>query len=494
MNKLLLFPILTILFSAVLFSCVEDDDFTRSPQARIQFSSDTLDFGTVLCNVPSGMQQLSVYNRNSKAIRLPRISLRKGASSSFKVNVDGAILTGADVVDAEIGARDSMLVYAFSNPPAYDSDNLEPQSDTLIFITEGGQKQQVILRANAQAVVTLMGHHVSQNEVLDATRPYHVMDSLVVDSGATLTVPAGAQLLFHAGARLIVRGTLQVLGEKDRPVVMRGDRFDNMFTNQPYDRIPGQWGGIVFASESYGNYVNFADIHSADFGIQVDSCDDTRETLFLENTVLHNFKGHGLSVRMANVYVGNSPITNAGGDCVRVRGGNVTMVHCTIARFYYFTGGSGVALDFSNYDGGVRLPLHSAQFANCIITGAQSDEIMGSSNPKQEKDAYEYAFFNCLINTTHPEKEDKRLVNCLWDEAEADSVKRDGNFIPDFDLKTLEFNFDLSAKSRAVGHADRMITEQTYPCDPQGRNRLAEGTLPDIGAYQHTENSDEELR
>ena len=91
----------------------------------------------------------------------------------------------------------------------------------------------------------------------------------------------------------------------------------------------------------------------------------------------------------------------------------MTFVHCTMARFYSFTGGGGVALDFSNYDGKVRLPLTGAQFANCLITGSQSDEIMGSNNPDHEKDAYEYAFFNCLFNTVHPEKEDKRLVSCL---------------------------------------------------------------------------------
>ncbi len=471
-----------------LSACMGDDEFTVSPSDRLAFSTDTVAFDTVICNVPSSTLSFAVYNRNDKAIRLPRVFVKRGTDSPFRVNVDGAPLQGGEALDFEIPAKDSILVYVFANAPEKGSDVPVEEMDTLVFELESGVRQQVILTASGQEVNTLRGWVVNRDTVLDSPRPFHVMDSLVVSEGATLTLAKGTQLLFHSGVTLTVHGRLRVMGTLDSPVVLRGDRYDDMFKNQPYDRIPGQWGGVVFAPESYDNYLNYADIHSGDFGIRVDSCDVGKETLFMENSVVHNVKGDGLSTRMAQVYVGNSQITNAGGNCVKVRGGNVTFVHCTIARFYCFTGGGGVALDFANYDGKVRLPLTGAQFANCLITGSQSDEIMGSNNPDHEKDAYEYAFFNCLFNTVHPEKEDKRLVSCLWDDAEGEeAVKREKNFTPEFDLKSLTFSFELAKGSQAIGHADSTITMQTYPLDRLGRPRSGEGLLPDIGCYQHVE-------
>ena len=87
---------------------------------------------------------------------------------------------------------------------------------------------------------------------------------------------------------------------------MRGDRLENMFSQQPYDRIPGQWGGIVLDKGSYDNKLNFCDIHSGSFGILCDSSDITKEKLVVENSIIHNMSGDVLSVRASKVFVGNS--------------------------------------------------------------------------------------------------------------------------------------------------------------------------------------------
>lgn len=101
----------------------------------------------------------------------------------------------------------------------------------------------------------------------------------------------------------------------------------------------------MLKSQSYGNTINYADIHSSTNGLCADSSDISRSTLKMENSIIHNTTNHALNLRMANVFVGNSQITNAGGDCVHVRGGDVSLVHCTVGRFYVFTGGYGHALD-----------------------------------------------------------------------------------------------------------------------------------------------------
>ena len=245
-----------------------------------------------------------------------------------------------------------------------------------------------------------------------------------------------------------------------------------------------------------GNEIRYADIHSGSFGVQIDSTDVTQRALTMENSLITTTTNHAISVRQANVFIGNSQITNAGGDCLHVRGGDVTLVHCTLGRFFVFTGGYGHALDFANYDNDVRLPLKKLQMYNCIVTGYQEDELMGSNNTDFEEDAFNYNFANSLINTPKPKDDDAHFVNCLWDVKDKsnnalpveEQILRDKNFTPEFNTDHLLFSFELSEKSQAIGKADATITQQYYPNDRLGRNR---GNAPDMGCYQHQTKKEE---
>jgi len=471
-------------------ACMNDDDYSLSRSDALTFSTDTVAFDTIISGVPTNTYTFTVYNKAKKALRIPQVRLEGGAASPFKVNVDGTALSDGSATDFEIAAEDSMIVYLMANVPETDSDEPVPSSDNLVFTTEAGVEQKVALTASGQAVETLTGVRIASDTTLHLSRPFRVMDSLVVEAGATLTLSAGTRMYFHPKASLIVHGTLFINGTLENPVVLRGDRMGNMFAGQPYDRIPGQWGGVELCGESYGNWFTYADIHSGSYGIKADSSDVSQTKLVLENCIVHNTTNRALDIRMANVYAGNCQITNAGGDCVRVRGGSATFVHCTIARFFVFTGGDGVALDFANYDGQTRLPLTKMLVANSVITGYQSDEIMGNNNPDHEDDAYNYYFTNCLINTTKNEKEDQRIVNCIYDtddgttNAEGDIVVREKNFTPDFDTHLLTFSFELSPYSKAIGTGDAEVTSLTYPTDRMGRPR---GDKPDMGCLQHLE-------
>jgi hypothetical protein len=323
---------------------------------------------------------------------------------------------------------------------------------------------------------------------LDAKRPYQIMDSLVVAQGATLRLAPGTRLYFHADAGLRIDGTLIAQGTLQSPIVMKGDRLGNMFSDQPYDRIPSQWQGVVISGTSHDNVLNYCDIHSGVWGIRVDSTDLGHESLLMENTILHNFAQHAFEVRHAQVFVGNSQITNAGGNCVHLRGGDATFVHCTIANFYPFAGGRGVGLDFANYDGEIRLPLQRAHFFNCLITGYGEDEIMGSASERYTEDAFNYGFHYCMLNTPLVEDENA-FINCVW-ETKEDSTAREKNFHPEFDLDKLLFHFTLNPNSRAVDAADTDISREWYPIDLAGRPRRSRdntGDLPDMGCYESEE-------
>ena len=489
--RLLTFLLVFLLLGIV--GCMKDEDYTTSITDTLSFSKDTVRFDTIISGEPTRTYNFTVYNKANKALRISQVALAKGGNSPFKVNVDGVPLEDGSASDFEIAKKDSMIVYLMANVPTTDSDQLAYYEDELCFTTEAGVQQKVVLNASGQNVVTLQGQRITTDVTLTANRPYRVMDSLVVGQGATLTLEAGATLLFHQNASLIVYGRLKIEGSTDQPVTLRGDRMDNMFEHQPYNRTPGLWGGVVIKSDSYDNYIDKADIHSGKFGIRVDSSDVSKRKLTIENSAIHTVTGHALDVRMSQVKVGNSQLTNAGGDCIHLRGGDATFIHCTIGRFYVFSGGSGHALNFANVDGDVRLPISRLYFANSIITGYQDDEIMGSEG--EEGDEFNYLFTHCLLNTPVPKSDDidAHFISCLWDQKSTttninpEAKLRDKNFLPDFNLDYLLFSFGLNKQSQAVGTADAVITQANYPKDKAGNSRSSQ---PDMGCFQHQESAD----
>lgn len=464
-----------------------DEDYSVSAADRLTFSTDSVKFDTVISGQPTNTYTFMVYNRNAKAIRIPRVYLAAGSQSVFRVNVDGTYLQGGSASDFEIAAEDSLRVFLEMTALEQDSDLPVEATDQLVFQCESGVEQAVVLTAYGQDVVRLDGLVVERDTVLSARRSYHVLDSLVVSAGATLMVGEGVRFYFAPEARLIVRGTLRALGTAAAPVMMRGDRMGNMFSNQPYDRIPGQWGGVVLTSESYGNVIDHCDIHSGQFGIRCDSSDVEREKLQLLNSVVHNTTADALQATSSYITAINCQLSNAGGDCVRLLGGDNVFVHCTIARFYPFAGGEGVALRFDNGKDGLPYPLVNAAFLNCIVTGYAADEIMGTQS--LEEPAYNYYLKNCLLNTPQPDKEDPRILDCIWDSSD-NAVSCDGNFAPEFDLSKLAFSFSLAPESRAIGSGDPEVAREYAPTDMNGRDRLADGA-PDMGCYEAEPLADE---
>ena len=461
-------------------SCLDDEEYSVSASDRLSFSTDTVKMDTVISGQPTNTYTFQVYNRGKKSLRIPQVYLASGSASPYHVNVDGTYLEGGAGKDFEISDGDSLRVFLFLNAPDRDSDLPVAENDKLVFVTEAGVSQEVVLTAAGQSVIPLKGKVLTGDTVLKSRRPYQILDSLVVEEGATLRLSAGVNLLFHPDVNFIVKGRVLAEGTVELPVTFRGDRLGNMFSDQPYDRIPGQWGGMEIRETSFGNHLNFCDIHSGTFGIRCDSSDIEQEKLRLENSIVHNMSGDVLRAKMSKIFVGNSQLSNASGNCVTLLGGHAIFVHCTIANFYSFTGGRGVALAFRNFEGENRLPLYQAAFYNCIVTGYSDDEVMGGRSERYEEDEFNYLFHTCLLNT--PEYEDEKVVNCLWDNND-NEVCRDKNFFPDFDFKQLIFSFGLSKLSLAVDQADATITRQSYPIDRLGRSRdLDEG--PDIGCYE----------
>jgi hypothetical protein len=474
---------LLLLTAAVLTmgSCMDDESFDTPESARLDFSVDTLRLDTVIAGIGTPTSYFMVYNPNSKGVSITNIYFKNNRSNGFRVNVDGMYVDGGLAQSVDCRSKDSLRAFVELTPEAFDDDNPVKISATLIFHLANGVEQPVELEAWSQNVVVLRAQHITDDVTFDRKRPYLIYDSLTVDKGVTLTIAAGARLMFHSNAGMRVDGTLKAQGEAGNPVVFRGDRTDLMFVNQPYDRVPNQWQGIRFTRESYGNVLNHCDIHSGSYGVVCDSADLSLEKLRVENSVLTGMSGNVLTLYHSKVFVGNSQITNAGGDCVAVYGGDADFIHCTIGQFYPFSGERGSALTYTNEYNHTAYPLEKLYFRNCIISGYADDEIFGSKSADFPDAAFNYGFFNCLLDT--PEiTDDSQVLGCAWDKTD-NPVSRDKNFFK-FDNATLLYDFRLSAKSLAVGLGDISVTSQYYPQDMNGVDRLSDGQS-DAGCYEH---------
>ena len=335
------------LLCSLLCSCLSEEGYTSSADAQLRLERDTLALDTVLAGEPTNTYTFQVFNPHRKTLRIAAIRLALGAASPFSVNVDGSFLPNGVGEATEVAGGDSLRVFVQLNAPASDAVSPTALEDRLVFRLESGVEQQVLLTASTQSVINLRAHRVESDITWSERRPYRILDSLVVAEGSTLTLSAGTRLYFHPEARLIVHGTLRAEGQNGAPVELRGDRLGYMFSNQPYDRIPGQWGGVVFSDKSHDNVLEYCEIHSGDFGIRCDSSSIDLQKLTLSNSLIHNVGGHGLYARQCALTVGNTQITNAAGDCVRLIGGRSEFTHCTIGQFYALAGDRGVALRLS---------------------------------------------------------------------------------------------------------------------------------------------------
>lgn len=471
------------MLSVALFSCTDDADFSASPDYKLAFSGDTILFDTLFTTIPSSSNGVMVYNRNDKDLRITAVELMEGGESGFRVLVDGQY--GTMMHDFEIRSKDSLYVFAEATLPASGADEPLKREEVLRFTLESGVQQDVLLLAYGRDVSFMKAVTVYTDSTITAGH-YVVYDSLVVNPGVTLTIEEGATLYFHDKVPMIVRGTVSAVGTKEKPVVFRGDRTDKMFPYLPYDRIPGQWDGIVIAPTSNGNVFENCDIHSANYGIKVEPGDTTVNRLSMNASRLENFYGHAMELYTSHVEVTNSLIANAGGNCVRLVGGKSRFLHCTIANFFVYKV-RDVALTLHNSYSTTPAPLYGADFINCIITGIKNDELMGylSNLGDTVPNCKNYRFENSLINTVVGD--DENFVNVKVDNAQEPPFAKE--HFEKIDHDTFFYNFHLTSESTARGLGSNTHAGEKLMYDKDGVPR--EGEFVDAGCYQYVEKAEE---
>lgn len=478
-----LFLLVFVAVSALFAACSDDDSFTTSRSVLLTFSKDTVSMDTVFSTVPTSTYTFWVYNHGDEGVRLSQVRLQRGNQTGFRVNVDGTYLdnaAGSLVNDLELRGGDSLRVFVELTSALADSDEPQLVEDNLLFRLESGLEQKVCLRAYTWDAQLLGALHVTRDTTISSTMPIVVRDSILVDSGATLTVTAPTKLYFREGAGVEVYGRLVVRGSTTLgDVVFRGDRTDRMFPYLPYDRVSGQWRGIRMHASSTGNDIDRADIHSAEYGIKCDSAayDSTTYRLILDHSTIHNCKGAGLEAVNANLYISNTLISNTLGDCLAVYGGHAQLVYATLAQFYPFSADRGAALRFANASpDGTPIPLHALVCANTLVTGYADDVIMGEA-AEDSTVAFGYHFAHCILRTPADTAQNASAFEDVRFEQPKDSIGGKQHFKL-VDEENLAYDFRLDSLSTARGKATPL---QGWTDDRLGRQR---GDAPDIGCYQ----------
>ena len=455
-----------ILLSAIIFSC-KKDSFITSAEANLATSADTLSFDTVFTSVGSVTHSFKIFNDNNQKLRLSQVKLSGGASSSFKINVDGT--SAPEVDDIEINANDSIYIFV--------QVNINPNAENLPFIIQdsilisfNGNQKFVQLQAYGQNANFLKNLKITGNTTWNKTLPYVILGGVLVDANATLTIEEGTRIYLHATAPFLVDGTLIANGTKQDSVIFSSDRLD-----PDYRDLPAGWPGIFFSGSSKDNYLKHTIIKNAYQGIIAeDRSINANPKVNITQCVLDNIYDAGILGINTDINADNCLISNCGNNILLGLGGNYNFIHCTVASYNnFFITHKNPVLQVSNsaMQGGVTLtkPLN-AFFQNCIFWGDGGnvdDEVVVNN---QGSDPFLVTFDHVLYKVKND------VVNGVFDSF---SMK---NMEPGFDSINVsknyyDFHFTNNPASPAIDNG--AVT--TFPLDLDDKPH--DGT-PDLGCFE----------
>ncbi|MDP5061511.1 MAG: hypothetical protein NWP64_06285, partial [Maribacter sp.] len=99
---------ISILF-LILWSTSCRKDFEYAPSnGHLSFSKDTVYLDTVFSNIGSSTYFLKVYNDSRDDIIIPKIALKNGNESFYRLNVDG--VAGKNFENIPLYAKDSLFI------------------------------------------------------------------------------------------------------------------------------------------------------------------------------------------------------------------------------------------------------------------------------------------------------------------------------------------------------------------------------------------------
>jgi len=466
--------LLFLLPGMLSFACQPERHYVEGTEATLEFTLDTLFFDTVFTTVGSVTKSFRVLNPHNQYISIDDISLAGGASSVFRVNVDGD--PGIQFSGVDIAPHDSLYVFVEATLDPNGSDDILRIQDSIVFRTQGNL-QDIDLMAWGQDVHMIGELDIDASTLWTADKPYLIIDYVYVDSLATLSLDPGVRVHLHKDALIFVDGSLQVNGSREEPVWFGGDRLEAF-----YERIPGQWGYIYLSGSSHSNVISHAEIHNGTIGILISSPPENSvmPDLEISNTLINRMSSSGIYALNATINGSNLVIGDCGGSSLAlIYGGDYHFTHSTFANFWPsgFSTRQLPAVILTDYfvtyvDGAPVLYtdglFDKAEFRNSIIYGSHSMELLIESYYNQ---ALNYSFDHCLTRIHEDSSgylNDPLITNIL------------NNQNPLFDTIPVSYELDSLSPAIDAGLPSHAIP---FPFDLKGDSRL-DDTAPDLGAYE----------
>lgn len=482
-------------FSLSIFSC-QERDYNTSINAKLLFSTDTLSFDTVFTTVGSTTMHIKVYNPYKQDLEINSIALAGGDASSFRINIDGA--PELSVSDKLLRKQDSMYIFVDVNVDPNDENTPFLLEDYITFNTNG-KEQKLLLQAFGKNA-----HHfdlrrwqgdigfqtnsefpldtsffllIEKDTILKAGKPYYLHENLLINEGVELKLEAGVEFYIHKDKSIYVLGSLKSLGNKEQPVLFRGDRLDEVYPGLSYDKVAGQWGAIGLLSTSYDNVFEYTHIRNGLIGLHVDSLAENKlPKATLKNCRIENMTYANIFGRIASVVADNCLFANSNSYLLAATGGGeYEFTNCTFGNYYYWpTNRQDASVLLTNYyidDNAIyAVDLKKANFTNCIIDGELSNELMLSYQDSEGNDipaAFNYRFDHCMLRVDYAETDtnDVSFVETLWNKK---ALFFDPREAWDFHIDTLSAAIDAGIATHLNADIDDVLYNE----------------LPDIGAYE----------
>lgn len=344
LNRLVFIAALILVFS----SCRKDDQLLTDP-GTLNFSADTVYFDTVFTRLPgtnyprSINKRFMIRNPYKEKVNL-NVTLMGGASSPFKINVDG--VTGRRINDVEILGEDSAWVFVEASLDANNVLNPALVRDSIEFETNGNRQYVQLAAYGWDAYYFKDTVFKGTTNLILKDKPYVIVNAVYVDDNATLNIGPGLHFYTTPNSVFVdtankkynisainVFGTLNVNGTKTEQVIFEGDRLDNTFQDKS-----GQWRGFHFYRGSINNTIQHAVIKNATVGIWVDSLPESgSRNLIIKNTTIKNMSAYGVLGLTAAIAIENSVIANCGANTfIGYYGGDYLINNCT-----FYNGANG---------------------------------------------------------------------------------------------------------------------------------------------------------
>lgn len=379
-----------MLFWVVLFavSCDRDEINFETPSQMLRFSKDTVFLDTVYNQVRSETYAVKVYNDEDKDVIIPRISLGNGASSLYKINIDGK--PGTDFSDIPLRRKDSMYIFVEIAPVANAPEAIA--EERINFQLPAGSQHITLFSVVQDAEFFIQNdtneNVLSENTVWTSEKAKIIFGDLTLAEGKSLTVQQGTKVYFHrnSGLKISKNASLQVNGDLNNEVIFRGDRNDSR-----YDTIPNNWNGIELEEAANAEF-NYAKVIGGIRGLSLNKAQAN-----IKNTIFHTHQEFGIYAVNSVVNAENLVMNNFGEAALGIFGGGTYhLTHSTLANYWNLNSSMpGLSIFASNAapEDGPVAPL-TLNVRNSIIYSDKETSVKFDPNSAA---AFNYSIQNSLV-------------------------------------------------------------------------------------------------